>query len=78
MSAPKQQFKLGSDHTSVFENDGKSGKYLTASLKGRRYQDDAGDWKSTHSYTATQLAVHIANCQRTLGWMMENAPSDEE
>ena len=76
MSQPQQQFKLGSDQASVFENDGTKDKYLTANLNGRRYEDD-GEWKSTNSYTATQLATHIAMCQRTLAWMMDNAPAKE-
>ena len=74
MAKPLQQFQLGSDQASVFKNEGSKGNYLTASLNGRRYQDD-DEWKSTHSYTATQLATHIALCQRIQIWMMDNAPA---
>ena len=51
MSQPQEQFKLGSDQASVFENEGTTGKYLTANLNGRRYEDN-GEWKSTHSYAS--------------------------
>ncbi|MCA9216995.1 MAG: hypothetical protein KDB27_28195 [Planctomycetales bacterium] len=73
MAQPQRQFKLGTDQISVFENDGNNGKYLSANLNGRRYQD-GNDWKSTHSYSPTQLASHIALCQQTLNWMLDQAP----
>jgi hypothetical protein len=74
MAKPLQQFQLGTDQTSVFQNEGSNGNYLTASVNGRRFQD-GDEWKSTHSYTATQLATHIALCNRMLVWMMDNAPA---
>ncbi len=72
MAAPQQKFRLGSEDVSVFENEGERGTYLNAVLNGRSYQDADKAWQKSHSYTAKQLAAHIALCQRTLNHMIDH------
>lgn len=75
MSHPIQSFDFGAEQIPVFLNQGEKGPYLNAKLNGRGYQDDAGQWQQSYSYTATQLAAHIGLCQRVLGYMLDNKPS---
>ena len=74
MSKPQQTFQIGLEKTAVFENEGEHGKYLNAQLEGRRYKDGE-EWKTSHSYNASQLAKHIALCQSTLNYMITEAPT---
>ncbi len=74
MSAPQETFAFRGDQVSVFLNDGQHGAFLTAKVNGRRYQDDSRNWQSSQSYDDQQLAVHIANCQRALDYMLSHRP----
>lgn len=74
MSSPERQLRLGAERISVFRNDSDAGVFFTASLTGRRFQTDAGDWQSSTSYTAAQLAQHICLCQTVLDYMIANDP----
>ncbi len=77
MSQPQERFKLGLEQIAIFQNEGQNGKYLNAQVEGRRYKDDeSGDWHNSHSYSASQLANHIAICQAALNYMINEAPSD--
>ena len=66
MSKPETTIKLGQAQASIFVNEGDKGPFRTVTLQ-RRYKDETtGQWQSSNSYTATQLANAIAVMQRVL------------
>ena len=74
MSKPEQTFKLGSAHASIFQNDGEQGPFRTVTIQ-RRYKD-GDEWKSSNSFTATQLANSIAISQRAIAYILDQESTD--
>jgi hypothetical protein len=75
MAKPKRVFTLGQAHASVFVNASKKGSFYTVTAQ-RRYKDDKGKWKSSSSYTASQLASAIAVMQQALSYILD--PQDRQ
>ena len=69
MAKPEQTFQLGSAHASVFVNEGEQGPFRTVTVQ-RRYKDGE-EWKSSNSFTASQLAQAIAVMQRALDYVLD-------
>jgi hypothetical protein len=74
MSQPEQTFKLGSAQASIFLNEGEQGSFRTVTVQ-RRYKDGE-EWKSSNSFTGTQLANAIAVSQRALGYLLDQENRD--
>lgn len=51
---PAARVSFGGVHASVWRNTGEKGDFFTVTLE-RRYQDGAGEWKSSNSYGPTDL-----------------------
>ena len=51
---PVEKFTDGPVHVSIWENQGVKGAFRTASIE-LRYKDDKEQWKTGHSYGASDL-----------------------
>ena len=51
---PEKKFKAGSVEASVWQNEGKNGKYLVVKLS-RNYMDKENNWKTTSSFRETDI-----------------------
>jgi hypothetical protein len=73
---PEKNFALGTVQAAVFVNKGESGRFRTVSVD-RRYKDkDTGEWKSSNSFTASQLTNCVAVCQKALDYIIEKKASE--
>jgi hypothetical protein len=68
--SPEAVFRLGSVRASVFVNEGERGPFRTVTLQ-RSYQDNAGNWQTSDSFTSGHAAVALAVLQRALNHVLD-------
>ena len=74
MPRPIKTFRIGAVRASIFENtiskDGKSIQLPKVVLEVR-YRDQAGTWKSTHSFSINELPKAMLALQKAYEYLMQ-------
>jgi hypothetical protein len=74
---PIHDIRCGRVRASIWRNPSTKGSFLSATFE-RRYRTDDGEWKSSHSYSGSELLELAKAANDAETWIRENQAAEAD